>query len=145
LIKVSAPLWSETAERFRSCGDGRRECVVYWIGPASIPGTITRVVHPKHTATDRYYRVDDGWLTGFWVELAGTGETVRVQVHTHGGRACHSPTDDEGALLYEPGFLSLVVPGFAMRHDAAERTYLAELDALGSWHEVTVQERLQWS
>jgi proteasome lid subunit RPN8/RPN11 len=143
-MEISAPIWSETIDRFRICGDGRRECVVYWVGPASIPGTITRVVHPKHTATGRYYRIDETWLTGFWLELAGTGETVRIQVHTHGGRPCHSSTDDEGALVYESGFLSLVVPGFATHDDAVERTYLAELDAQGTWHEVTVHERLQW-
>jgi hypothetical protein len=145
VIEISAPIWSETVERLRTCGGGRHECVVYWIGPAHLPGTVMRVVHPVHTATGRYYRVDDAWLTGFWVELAGTGETVRIQVHTHGGRACHSPTDDEGALVYEPGFLSLVVPGFALQDDAIDRTYLAELDARGHWYEVTVGERLQWS
>jgi hypothetical protein len=145
VIEISSPIWSQTVEHFRTCGGRRRECVAYWIGPAHLPGTVTRVVHPIHTATGRHYRVDDAWLTRFWVELAGTGETVRVQVHTHGGRACHSPTDDEGALVYEPGFLSLVVPGFAMQDDAVDRTYLAELDAFGRWHEVTIGERLQWS
>ena len=145
MIQVSQSVWSETVACFRSCGEGRRECVAYWVGPVAVPGIVTQVVHPKHTASARYYRVDDAWLTAFWIELAGRGDTVRVQVHTHGGRACHSPTDDEGALVYEPGFLSLVVPGFAMQDDSVARTYLAEFDDVGKWHEVDVRERLRWS
>src|SRR5262249_29466051 len=129
---------------FRSCGAGRRECVVYWLMSSSAPGRIQRMVHPEHSATAWHYQVDPAWLTAFWVELAKSGERVLAQVHTHGGRACHSPTDDDGALVYQAGFLSLVLPGFAMRNDSAQNAFLAELDESGKWREVTIEERLRW-
>jgi hypothetical protein len=145
MIDIPQGLWAETIEIFRSCGNGRRECVAYWRGPAADPARITRVVHPKHTATAGHYRVDDAWLTRFWIELAKAGESVRVQVHTHGGRAGHSGTDNEGALVYQAGFLSLVLPGFASRDDCRWAAFLAELDEAGRWRSVSLDGRLRWA
>jgi len=145
LIAVGSKVWPETFEQLRQCGAGRRECVAFWLGPAQTPGVITRVVHPEHVATPWYYRVDDAWLTRFWLALAESHESVRMQVHTHRGRAGHSPTDDAGALVYQEGFLSLVLPRFAMQDDCRDRAFLAELDASGQWREVPVRERIAWS
>ncbi|MBE3123198.1 MAG: Mov34/MPN/PAD-1 family protein [Planctomycetes bacterium] len=44
--------------------------------------------------------------------LKQKGMILLAQVHTHPGRACHSRTDDHGALSDAAGFLSVVVPGF---------------------------------
>jgi hypothetical protein len=143
-VLVPEDVWTATLERLRSCGGARRECVVYWVGSGAA-GAIARAVHPVHTATPVHYQVDDAWLTRFWVDLATTAEQVRAQVHTHGGRASHSPTDDKGALVYQEGFLSLVLPGFAMRDDCKEDAFLAELDSTGSWRRVPVRERLAWT
>ena len=136
MIVVPVDVWSQTLAILRECGAGRRECVAYWLTSAPGEEDVQRVVHPKHTATVGYYRVDDAWLTGFWIDLARSGEAVAVQVHTHGGRASHSPTDDEGAIVYQPGFRSLVLPGFALRDDCRDRAYLAELDHRGRWRRV---------
>jgi hypothetical protein len=145
LIAVAGDVWSATLDQLRTCGAGRRECVVYWVGPAQTAGLVTRVVHPIHTAKPWHYQVDDAWLTQFWLGLASTHESVRLQVHTHGGRAFHSPTDDAGALVYQQGFLSLVLPGFAMRNDCLRQAFLAELDGAGIWHPVRFREKLAWT
>jgi hypothetical protein len=145
MIEVPAKVWRDTVDVFRSCGAGRRECVAYWVAPCSEPDQLTRAVHPKHSATRSHYEVEGAWLTGFWVELARAGETVRAQVHTHGRFAGHSPTDDAGALVYQEGFLSLVLPWFAKRLDPRDGAYLVELSAGGEWKELPVEERLRWS
>jgi len=144
VIIVPADAWAETLESFRSCGAGQRECVVYWLVQEPDHAKVCRVVHPVHMASARYYRVDDAWLTRFWLELARTGEAVAAQVHTHGRLASHSPTDDEGAIVYLPGFLSLVLPGFAMRDDSRKGAYLVELDADGRWRPLPPAARLKW-
>ncbi len=144
MIAVPETVWHETLRVLRTCGSGRRECVAYWVRPASEPARVTRMVHPEHHATATHYRVDDAWLTQFWIELAHSGESVSVQVHTHSGLAGHSHTDDEGALVYQTGFLSLVLPGFAIQDHCRDDAYLAELDAAGHWVAVAMEERLRW-
>lgn len=145
MIQLPQGVWRETVDVFRSCGRGRKECVVYWVGRGSEPGRVDRAVHPKHSATPRHYEVDGEWLTGFWIELGSSGEIVRVQVHTHGRLAGHSPTDEGGAIVYQPGFLSLVLPWFAMEADPRAGAFLADLGEHGEWEEVIVGDRLQWA
>jgi hypothetical protein len=144
MISVGSEAWADTLATLRSCGDGRRECVMYWVGPVANPGRITGAVHPVHTASAGHYEVDGAWLTAFWLQLAKTQDQVRVQVHTHGGLASHSDRDNKNALVYKPGFLSLVLPGFAMSEDCRERAFLAEVLADGGWDHVAVGNRLKW-
>ena len=144
MTEVPESVWLDTVDTFRVCGRGRKECVVYWVGPAADYARVTRAVHPVHSATSQHYEVDGAWLTGFWVELADLDESVRVQVHTHRTLAGHSPTDDSGALVYQAGFLSLVLPWFATRTDPRHGAFLAELNHDGLWAEVSVDERLTW-
>jgi hypothetical protein len=40
------------------------------------------------------------------------GWYILAQLHTHGGQAFHSTTDDRYPLSSQPGFLSIVVPNF---------------------------------
>ena len=145
MIDVPEDVWQDTVEIFRSCGQGRRECVVYWVGPSSDDLRVVRPVHPVHTATPRHYEVDGAWLTQLWVELARRGESVLAQVHTHRGQAGHSTTDDQGAIVYQAGFLSLVLPWFAMKRDSRRGVFLAELSSAGAWEEIEVGKRLRWS
>jgi len=145
VIDVPQSVWRDTIDTFRTCGNGRRECIHYWVGPTADSGQLSRAVHPVHSSTPRHYEVDGAWLTRFWVELALGGESVRVQVHTHGKLAGHSPTDDSGALVYQRGFLSLVIPWFAMRDDPRVGAYLAVLDEDGQWEEVALEDQLRWN
>jgi hypothetical protein len=114
------------------------------VGPVSNPGEVNRAIHPAHKASAGHYEVDGAWLTSLWLELANTQNRVRVQVHTHGGQAFHSERDDKNALVYQPGFLSIVLPGFAMRDDCHQRAFLAEVAPEGGWHQVSVESRLRW-
>lgn len=133
----------ETFDRLRSCGGGRRECQALWVGPWSDPERVTRVVHLKHSASAVGFTLEDSWLTSFWKSLADAGEGVRVQVHTHPGAAYHSATDDAFPILAVPGFLSLVIPRFALGPTGFDSAFLARLDDDGRWREVPIKDHLE--
>src|SRR5260370_111004 len=76
--------------------------------------TITKAVHPEHEAHVGGFVLDDHWLNDFWCSLAQENLGVRIQVHTHPGEAFHSPTDDAYPMIHTVGFLSLVIPNFAL-------------------------------
>lgn len=136
-MQLGLQIWPATVAHFRRCGADRRECVVFWVGPASDAEVIDEVVHPRHTASLGHYEVDPGWMNAFWVSLAEEQRSIRAQVHTHAGTAFHSPTDDAWPVIRQTGFLSLVVPDFAR---GAERSpkglYLARLSSELEWKQV---------
>ena len=142
MIAVPAAVLAETFTSLRGCGKGRRECVVYWLGPTHVLGAVDENVHPLHAAGRGGYEIDDRWLTAFWFDLARRRRSVRVQVHTHPRAAFHSPTDDDWPLVHTPGFLSLVIPDFATGPIGLEGAFLAERVARG-WRAVPIPAHIQ--
>jgi len=112
------------------------------VGPADAPNEVDEIVHPSHIGQVGYYEVESAWLHAFWVELGRSRRSIRVQVHTHGIDGFHSTTDDLGAVVQVPGFLSLVLPRFAMDDDCLDHAFLAELDHQGRFIEVPVTSRI---
>jgi hypothetical protein len=143
VIRLLRPVWSDTLEHFRSCGRGRAECVVLLTGPIDAPGFVDEAIHPEHIATAWYYRIDPSWLHQFHVALYRNARTIRAQVHTHKGRAFHSTTDDTYPAVNTPGFLSLVLPRFALGAMNEDDMWLAELDADGHWQHLHPAERIE--
>jgi hypothetical protein len=132
----------ETFAVLRQCGEGRRECLVFWLSPWARPDQLTRVVHPRHRAWSDGVEVNGQWITEFCNHLAREGMGVRVQVHSHRRHAFHSPTDDGWPIVHTPGFLSLVLPRFTLGSVGFDGAYLAEIGAHGEWGSVAVDERL---
>jgi len=133
----------ETFEVFRSCGDNRRECQLYWLSGWDDPLNLVAVAHPRHTSSSCALSIESAWISAFWSDLANRGLGVRIQVHTHPNEAFHSPTDDAYPLLGEVGFLSMVIPDFAMGPVGFGRAYLAEIQANGRWLQVPINERIR--
>ncbi|MDE1468325.1 hypothetical protein [Aurantiacibacter sp. D1-12] len=133
----------ETFHVLRSCGDNRRECQLYWVSSWNDPLKLLEVVHPRHLSSAYALSIDSGWINEFWNDLADRGMGVRVQVHTHPSEAFHSATDDAYPLLPEAGFLSLVIPDFAMGPVGFDRAYLTEIQSDGSWQQVDIEARIQ--
>jgi len=133
VLRAAPGVLATSFEHFRCCGQGRRECVVYWTGPLGEPGFVDAVVHPLHTATPFGYQVDSGWVTSFFARLRYDRRSTRVQVHTHPRRASHSQTDDRFALAPAPGFLSLVIPSYGRGPASLDATCLMEMDTTGKW------------
>jgi hypothetical protein len=144
VIDIAAGVWRETLDTIRVCGRGKRECVVFWLGPASNPALVNQVVHPLHIASRGYFELDANWLMRFWVGLAQAQLSVRVQVHTHEESAFHSDLDDEGAVVQVPGFLSLVLPFFAVRDEILRDAYLAQLSNDGRFVHLPIASTLRF-
>jgi len=125
-----------TFGQLRICGQREKECVLYWVAPASSPGTVSRIVHPDHTAHLGGYDVDSAWVTRFFLELRERKETAVAQVHTHPRFASHSDTDDRFALVPATGFVSLVIPNFADGPVSLADSHLVVMQADGNWMEM---------
>lgn len=141
--RVPEAVLRDTFAVLRRCGGGWRECQVLWTAPWANPDTVTTVIHPLHRAHGDGFELDGAWLTTFWQHLVAEGHGVRVQVHTHPGRAFHSATDDAWPIVHTPGFLSLVIPRFALGTPGLDGAYLVEVGPDGRWREVSPAERLE--
>lgn len=135
-VQMSEALLAATFEQLRSCGNGEYECVAYWVASKNEPDTISRVVHQPHISGPFGYEVESNYVNQLFLGLRKSGETVRVQVHTHPGLASHSETDDSFALAPSAGFLSLVIPDFAQGPISLKGSHLMELDGRGTWRPV---------
>jgi hypothetical protein len=142
LYRLREGLIEDTFTHFRECGRGLDECQILWLSSWEFPEVITRVVHPKHVAQGGGFALDDAWLNDFWMELGDTNMGIRVQVHTHPQEAFHSPTDDEFPIIHKPGFLSLVIPNFGLGPVGFQDAYLTEIQADGTWQQVSILSRL---
>ena len=141
MYRLPRRMIDETFSTLRSCGAGERECKLYWLSSWADPDQLIEVVHPEHDASRYGLTIQDGWITKFWNELVERGLGVRVQVHTHPGAAFHSPTDDAFPLIHDVGFLSLVIPDFALGDVGFDGAYLTEIQSDGRWQQVSIGSR----
>jgi hypothetical protein len=142
MYRVPNAVLAETFAHFRRCGAGQRECQVLWVSPWSRPDLITEAVHSRHRALGDGLEVNTDWLNKFWIELGDRDSGIRVQIHTHGGAAFHSETDDDWPIVHTPGFLSLVIPNFGLGEIGLRGAYLAEIDQAGRFQQVRIEDRL---
>jgi hypothetical protein len=143
MMQVKEEVLERTFEHLRHCGRGRAECVVYLTGPVDTPTLVDDVVHPMHTASVAGYDLDSSAIAELWCDLTGSRRSIRIQVHTHPGAAYHSSRDDSLALVHTQGFLSLVIPNFALGDIGFDGAFLAELDHQGRWSGVPINNRLE--
>jgi hypothetical protein len=142
-MRLRPEVLGQAFEHLRRCGTGLRECVVYLTGPLQEPSLIDGVIHPRHSAGPAGYDLDSAAIAELWIELARDRRSVRAQVHTHPGPAFHSARDDRLALVHTPGFLSLVIPNFALGRVGLDGACLVERNEDGDWVRVTADDRLQ--
>lgn len=143
MLVLEQGILNATFAALRGCGGGVRECVAYWLGPQMDLAAVTEVIQPAHVATAHHYEIDDTSLTEMLLELRTTKRAVRAQVHTHPGPFVrHSPTDETFALAPSRGFVSLVLPHFAMGPVSLDGSYAAVIGDDG-WTDVEPQELIQ--
>lgn len=142
-VTIAPSLLDATYQQLRACGQRRRECHLFWVASWRDPGRIVRIVHPEHTATSVSVDIDSSWLNTFFLELADRAECIRVQVHSHPGSAFHSGTDDAWPAVRTPGYLSLVIPGFAAGQADLQDAYLAEQDEAGGWTTAELEKTIR--
>lgn len=140
--QLKTEVLEQAFEHLRSCGAGHAECVVYLTGPVEIPRCVDGIVHPRHTAGSGGYDLDSASIAALWRDLVRARRSIRMQAHTHPGAAYHSSRDDALALVHTPGFLSLVIPDFALGPVGFNGAFLAERTENGGWVQVSIEERL---
>lgn len=143
MLLLTKGVLEQAFEHLRQCGAGRRECVVYLTGPVDQADVVDAVVHPRHTAGPAGYDLDSAAIAELWRDLVSVGRSIRVQVHTHPGAAFHSSRDDALALVHTPGFLSLVIPSFALGPVGFDGAYLGERTPDGRWVAAPLSERFE--
>ncbi len=142
-LRVAGDVLPATFRVLRDCGQAESECAVYWTGPGA-GNTVDGVEHPAHTRSAFGYEVQNDWLTDFWKRLAVTRRSVKVQVHTHPGRAFHSQSDDHWPIVSQAGFISIVLPNFAGQ-PTLEDAWIGVILSDGRWRRVSASEVLVMS
>lgn len=143
MLRLSWQVLTESIRTMADCGKGRCECVAYWTGPVSDDGAVDGWTHPVHHRSAFGYQIDDNWLTRFWFQLGADSRAIRAQAHTHPGSAFHSETDDRWPVVSQPGFLSIVVPNFAVGPIDLNTMWVGVLMADGSWKHVPTASVLE--
>ncbi|HET9282608.1 MAG TPA: hypothetical protein VFR24_11665 [Candidatus Angelobacter sp.] len=141
MLNLPKVILDGTFRTLRKCGRAECECALYWIGPAT-GDIVNGIEHPLHRRSPFGYRVDDGWLTQFWTRLAQEKLSIKAQIHTHPNRAFHSATDDQWPIISQPGFISIVIPDFAMGTCSLKNAWIGSLDPLGHWKQATKAEEV---
>jgi hypothetical protein len=105
----------------------------FWFGPADDAESVVGVLHAAHHRSPYGCEVEQNWLNSLWFELADKQLSLRAQIHTHPGSAYHSATDDEFPVVSQPGFVSIVVPNFAIGPIDFNTYWFGSLQMDGSW------------
>lgn len=143
MLALPAHVLEASFRMFRQCGQGRCECVLYWLGRTGSSGLVDALEHPAHRRSFGEYEIDSRWLTAFWFWLAREERQVLAQVHTHPGAAFHSPTDDAHPIVHQPGFISIVIPNFGKGPIGLANAWVGQLNADGRWLHLTHSQLLR--
>jgi hypothetical protein len=151
VFDVPADVVRITRDHLRLKGATKDEGVVLWRGTFDPPRVIAAIVPEQETSAGRF-RVPLAERQRITRALAGTGEMIVAQVHSHPRSAFHSPIDDEEAIPRRVGAYSLVIPDFGARDNLLEDAALFQLDAVGVWQPASLgtfvlpspKGRLQW-
>ncbi len=120
LEKIFIPydILEQTSEALRMYGERKCEGLVLWLGHNNNDqtGHVKRILVPPQNSI----KSEDG--VGYFVTaktlfdvnklLSSSGLRLLAQVHSHPGRAYHSPADDRYCIVTTEGGFSIVVPNF---------------------------------
>lgn len=103
----------ETQTFIEQHGAEGTEAYVFWAGAvADAEAYVSTCVYPTANARHGGVKVPLQKMTEINLELRDRDQLVLAQVHSHPGRARHSPVDEEKAVSFHEGFVSIVVPDF---------------------------------
>lgn len=144
---VPAEVVVQTGDLLRERGERGLEAVVLWLGRvlSDEKAMILAAVRPGQVA----YGGPEGCAVEVppdalseIISLLPDSVFVLARVHTHPGRAYHSPVDDTNMLIAHRGAISIVVPDFAREPVDLGRCSVNELRDDG-WRELAPSEVAQ--
>ncbi len=143
MLRLPAHILEATLCTLSICGKGQCECVVYWTAPVGNYEGCNGWDHPTHCRSPYGYQIDDRWLTEYWFRLGREKRSIRAQVHTHPAAAFHSATDDQWPVISQAGFISIVIPNFAIGSTDLDRAWAGYLTPSGRWRHAAFSEILK--
>jgi hypothetical protein len=106
-------LLSHTQQLLRERSRTRSEAYTVWVGEIAQKRAVVRDAWPVEANADaRHAAVAYKEVLELASRVAAQKWYVLAQLHTHGGRAFHSATDDAYPISSQKGFISIVVPNF---------------------------------
>lgn len=110
---VPTAVLRETQRFIEAHGAEETEAYVFWAGAvADGEAYVTTCVYPTANARHGGVKVPLRKMTEINLELRDRDQLVLAQVHSHPGVARHSPVDEEKAVSFHEGFVSIIVPDF---------------------------------
>lgn len=110
---VPTAVLRETQQYIEAHGEDGKEGYVFWAGAvADNEAYITTCVYPTANARQGGVKVPLEKMTEINLELRDRDQLILAQVHSHPGVARHSPVDEEKAVSFHEGFVSIVIPDF---------------------------------
>ncbi len=143
-VTLSESVLAETNQALRMYGERGYEGFVLWFGTIEDQcAYVERVYVPTQDSIQSEegvgYLVSNNTLFELNKFLSETGLRMIAQVHSHPGRAYHSATDDQYAVVTIEGGLSLVVPYFARGPADIMQWAVYRLNH-GFWNELSLRE-----
>lgn len=110
---VPTAVLRETQAYIEEHGAEGTEAYLFWAGAvADGEAYISTCVYPTANARHGGVKVPLRKMTEINLELRDRDQVVLAQVHSHPGVARHSSVDEEKAVSFHEGFVSIVVPDF---------------------------------
>ena len=110
---ITQDIIQKTKTNLIKAGKLRKEGLVFWSG--TLDGDIAyikTVICPRTIATSISARLNNEGIEYIRDIVKKNNEFLFVQVHSHPGIAFHSEDDNNEAISYKTGFISIVVPYF---------------------------------
>jgi hypothetical protein len=114
-LRCAPTFVEETLASLRDAGNRGTEGVVLWLAkrPLIEGAAIAETFIPQYYAEIDVFRIPPSGMAALMTHLRTHRLALAAQVHSHPGRAFHSPADDAWAIVRHEGALSVVVPDFA--------------------------------
>lgn len=140
-VRLPRGVFEKTIAGLREFGKRGLERHALWVGREE-GGTfaVKEVVFPEQQNTGFSYEVSDEEMFRVCRDAGRQGMAVMCQVHTHPGRAFHSPIDSEGSALALPGSLSVVVPDYAEGNAGEPSKWAAYVFDGSTWRRLRPKE-----
>jgi len=130
-------LFEKTIKALRKRGQQKQEGLVLWAGAASSDAEeayVLSCIIPKRGHWGGGVRLNSRCLLKLSDELQKRDLLLLAQVHTHPGNFGHSLGDEYKATSYRIGFVSIVVPGFALKETGdLSKCYVYEYEGNWKW------------
>jgi hypothetical protein len=128
-------LFEASIKVLKKRGCRKQEGIVLWAGAPSPNGEeayLVSFIVPRRGHWGGGVRLDTRVLLNLCEELEKRDLLLLAQVHTHPGDFGHSLGDERRALSYRIGYISVVIPNFAL-HDIHDLSTCYVYEYVGNW------------